>query len=122
MSYQKASSTSWKLAKQFVLLICIAINHYCQVLINFVNQNITESLTPSGLGGMSGGRGQYSYGPECGSARCDKFGNKPKIRSLKTTKVGSKLLVSIEGEVVETRLTHLAKIQLYVNTILRKKI
>ena len=74
--YQKACGTSWKLAKQFVLLICIAINHYCQVLINFVNQNITESSTSSGLGGMSGGRGQYCCVAECGSARYDKFGNK----------------------------------------------
>ena len=40
-----------------------------------------------------------------------------KTRSLKSTKVGSKLLVCIEGEVVETRLTHLAKMQLYKNTI-----
>ena len=46
----------------------------------------------------------------------------PKIRSLKSTGVGSKLLVYIEGEVVETRLTYLAKIQLYVNTILKKNI
>ena len=53
----------------------------------------------------------------CGSARYDKFGNKtrkvcssfhPKISSLKSTKVGSKLLVCIKGEVAETRLTHLA--------------
>ena len=129
--YQKASNTSWKLATQFVLLICIAINHYCQVLINFVNQNMAESSTSSGLGGMSGGRGQYCCVPECGSARYDKFGNKthkvcssfhPKIRSLKSTKVGSKLLVCIKKEVVETLFTHLAKIQLYVNTILRKNI
>ena len=48
--YQKASDISWKLVKQFVLLICIAINHYCQVLINFVNQNMAESSTSSGLG------------------------------------------------------------------------
>ena len=46
----------------------------------------------------------------------------PKIGSLKSTKVGSKLLVCIQEEVVETRLTHLAKVQLYVNTILRKYI
>ena len=129
--YQKASDISWKLATQFVLLICIAINHYCQVLINFVNQNMTKSSTSSGLGGMSGGREQYCCVPECGSARYDKFGNKihiglfsfyPKIRSLKSTKVGSRLLVCIEGEVVETRLTHLAKKQLCVKTILRKNI
>ena len=89
-----------------------------------------ESLTSSGLGGMSGGRGQYCCVAECGSARYDKFGNKtqvfssfhPKIRSLKSAKVESKLLVCIEEEVVETRLTHLAKIHLYVNTILRKNI
>ena len=74
--YQKASDTFWKLATQFALLICIAINHYCQVLINFVNQNMAESSTSSGLGGMSGGRGQYCCVPECGSARYERFGNK----------------------------------------------
>ena len=73
---QKASDTSWKLAKQFVLLICIAINHYCQVLINFVNLNMAESSTSSCLDGMSGGRGQYCCVPEYGSARYDRFGNK----------------------------------------------
>ena len=81
--YQKASGTSWKLATQFVLLICIAINHYYQVLINFVNQNMVESSTSSGLGGMSGRRGQYCCVPECGSARYDKFGNKTDIGLFK---------------------------------------
>ena len=81
--YQKASDTFWKLATQFALLICIAINHYCQVLINFVNQNMPESLTSSGLGGMSGGRGQYCCVPECGSAQYDKFGDKTHIGLLK---------------------------------------
>ena len=66
-----------------VLLICIAINHYCQVLINFVDQNMAESLTSLSLsltvvsvGGMSGGRGQHCYVPGCGSARYGKFGTK----------------------------------------------
>ena len=128
--YQKISDTSWKLAAQLVLLVCIDTYHCCQVLINFVNQSMADSSTSSGLGGMSGGPGQYCCVAECGSARYDKFGNKtqicssfhPKIRSLKSTKVESKLLVCIEEEVVETRLTHLAKIHLYVNTILRKNI
>ena len=74
--YQKASDTFWKLATQFALLICIAINHYCQVLINFVNLNMAESSTSSCLYGMSGGRGQYCCVPEYGSARYDRFGNK----------------------------------------------
>ena len=60
---QKASDTSWKLAKQFVLLICIDINYYWQVLINFVNQNVAEFSTAGGLGGMSTGRGQYCCVP-----------------------------------------------------------
>ena len=55
---------------------CIAINHYSQVLINLVNQNMAESSTSSGLGGMSGGRGQYCCVPECESARYERFGNK----------------------------------------------
>ena len=49
------------------------------MLINFVNQNMVESSTSSGLGGMSGRRGQYCCVPECGSARYDKFGNKKYI-------------------------------------------
>ena len=81
--YQKASDTSWKLATQFVLLICIAINHYCQMLINFVNQNMTESSASSGLGGMSGGRGQYCCVPECRSARYGRWGNKTRIGLFK---------------------------------------
>ena len=60
---------------QFILLFCIAINHYCQVLINFVNQNMAEYSSSGGLSGMSEGRGQYCCLPECGSA-CHKFGNK----------------------------------------------
>ena len=88
---QKASDTSWKLATQFVLLICIAINYYCQVLINFVNHSMAESSTSSGLGGMSRGRGQYCYVPECGSARYDKFGNKANsyrfVRSIRKEKI-----------------------------------
>ena len=93
---------------------------------------MAESSTSSGFRGMSGGPEQYCCVPECGSARYDKFGNKAhiglfklnhlKIKSHKTTSVGSKLLVCIEGEVVETRLNHLAKIKIYVNTILRKNI
>ena len=92
---------------------------------------MAESSTSSGFRGMSGGA-QYCYVPECGSARYDKFGNKTHIglfklnhltiRSHKSTSVGSKLLVCIEGEVVETRLNYLAKIMLYVNTILRTNI
>ena len=81
--YQKASDTSWKLGTQFVLLICSAINHYCQVLINFVNQNMAESSTSSGFSGMSGIRGQYCCVQECGSARYDKFGNKTHIGLFK---------------------------------------
>ena len=82
-STQKAGDTSWKLATQYVLLICIAINHYCQVLISFVNQNKAESSTSSGFIGMSGGPGQYCCVPECGSARYGKFGNKPHIGLFK---------------------------------------
>ena len=116
MLYQKASDTSWKLATQFVLLICIAINHYCQVLINFVNLNMAESSTSSCLDGMSGGRGQYCCVPEYGSARYDRFGNKThkglfkfpsKDKKPQNTKVWPKLLVCIEEEVVETRFTQL---------------
>ena len=46
------------------------------MLINFVNQNMAESLTSSGLGGMSGGRGQHCYVPGCGSARLVSLGTK----------------------------------------------
>ena len=81
MLHPKASDTSWN--TQFVLLICIAINPYCQVLINFNNQNMAESSTSSGFSGMSRGCGQYCCVPECGSTRYDKFGNKTHIGLLK---------------------------------------
>ena len=60
--------------------ICIATNNYCQVLINFVNQNLGKSSTSSD---MSGGRGKYCCAPECGSARYNKFGNKTLIGFFK---------------------------------------
>ena len=44
---------------------------------------MVESSTSSGLGGMSGRRGQYCCVPECGSARYDKFGNKTDIGLFK---------------------------------------
>ena len=44
---------------------------------------MAESSTSSGLGGMSGGRGQYCCVPECGSAQYDKFGDKTHIGLLK---------------------------------------
>ena len=111
----------------------IAINNYCQVLINFVNQNLSQSSTSSGFSDMTGGRGKYCCVPECGSVRYNKSGNKTlinlfkfpskaKIKSLKSTRGGSRLLICIEGEVVEPRLTHLAKMQLYVNNNLSKNI
>ena len=77
---------------------------------------MAESSTSSGLGGMSGGRGQYCCVPECGSARYDRFGNKThkglfkfpsKDKKPQNTKVWPKLLVCIEEEVVETRFTQL---------------
>ena len=40
---------------QFVLLICVAINYYCQVLINFAIQNMVGSVTSIGFCGLSGG-------------------------------------------------------------------
>ena len=44
---------------------------------------MAESSTSSGLGGMSGGRGQYCCVPECGSAQYDKFGKKTPIALFK---------------------------------------
>ena len=81
--HQEAIGISWKLVRPFVLLICIAINNYCQLLINFVNQNMAESLTSNGFSGMSGGHGQYCCVPECGSAWYDKFGDKTHIGLFK---------------------------------------
>ena len=127
--YQKASDISWKLATQFVLLICIAINHYCQVLINFVNQNMAESSTSSGLNCMSGGGEQYCCVPKCGRSGYDKFGNKTHIGLFKFQSKDKKpqnYQIWVRAISMYRRrgggdsLTHLAKIQLYVNTILRK--
>ena len=81
--YQKDSDTSCKLAAQFLLLSCIAINHYCQVLINFFNQNMAESSTSSVFSDKAGGRRQDYCVPECGSARYDLFGSKAHIGLFK---------------------------------------
>ena len=93
---------------------------------------MAESSASTGLDGMSGeNEGNIVVYQNVGVHGMIGLGTKhikicssfhPNIRRLKSTKVGSKLLVCIEEEVVETRFTHLAKIQLYVNTILRKNI
>ena len=44
---------------------------------------MAESSTSSGLGGKSGGCGQYCCVPECGNVRYDKFGNKTHIGLFK---------------------------------------
>ena len=85
---------------------------------------MAEYSSSVGFSGMSEGRGQYCCVPECGSAWY-KFGNKTHIALFKfpsKDKEPQKYQSWVEEEVLETSETHQAKIQLYVNTILRKNI
>ena len=90
---------------------------------------MAESSTSSGFSGMSRGCGQYCCVPECGSTRYDKFGNKTHIGLFKFQSKDKKpqnyqswvrAISMYRRRGGGDSLTHLAKIQLYVNTILRK--